>query len=138
MTFNQAIIDKLSINKTLQNELSVYNGKLAIFYDHIPFDANFPCIKFYTSKYSVPTTKQTVLLTLNYYKFEIVVDNVKHIMFEIVNCLDNIKLHATFKDDLRIYLASNPVYLSDRNTEKSNHAAINFIVRGAIKQWGID
>lgn len=138
MTFNQAIIDKLSINKILQNELSVYNGKLAIFYDHIPFDANFPCIKFYTSKYSVPTTKQTVLLTLNYYQFKIVVDKVKHIMYEIVNCLDNKKLHATFKDDLRIYLATNPVYLSDNITEKSNHAVINFIVRGAIKQWGID
>lgn len=137
MSFNQAVIDKLSRSKVLQSELSMYNGKLAIFGQWVPKEADLPFIKFYTSSYSVPTINQTIQLSVNYYKADMDTEKAKHIMFEIAETLDNQRLHAPQKDDLRIFVSSNPVYLLGTLDEKSNHASIHFIVRGAIKQWRI-
>lgn len=137
MSFKQALIDKLSRSNLLKSELSEYKGELAIFQQWVPNDAKLPFIKFYTSAYSVPTIKQTICLTINFYKAEMNTEKAKHVMFDIVETLDNQLLSAPQKDDLRIYVASNPVYMLGTLDERSDHASINFIVRGAINQWKV-
>ena len=137
MQFKQVLVSKLSQSNLLKDELSIYNGELAIFEQCVPNDAKTPFIKYYTTAYSVPTIKQTVCLTVSFYKADMNTDDTKYIMFEIAEILDNKLFRAPNKDDLRIFIASNPVYVLGSLDERCNHASINFIIRGAINQWGV-
>jgi hypothetical protein len=137
MTFKQALIKLFSRSLLLNDELPLYNNELAIFEEFIPFDAILPYIKYYTSSYMVPTINQTACLTVNFYHDNYDSDMFKDVMFDIAETLDNQLIKDIQKDDLRIYVGSNPVYLLGRVGKTSNYASMNFIIRGAINEWEV-
>lgn len=135
MMFELQIISLLSDNEFIRKGVTEHRGKPAIFPYYIPKDAAKPYILFLTANYDVPTKSESKLLTVNYLDAGISFDESQRISNEIVRTIDGLSINSEKYGELRFYLSGNPQHVV---TKESVHSVIvSFIVRGALKNWGI-
>ena len=133
--FELHIISTLSENEYIKKGVSIHKDKPAIFPYYTPKEAFKPYILFYTNNYEVQTKSESKLLIVDYFNDDMVFEESQRITNEIVKSLDGAVITNEKYGEIRLFLSGNPQRMV--SAEQIQSITTKFIVRGALKNWGI-